>query len=121
MCALKKRRCDQHGVYHWMDGLMMERMRRARPDVVLYLMQTDLSSQKITNAERSAFWVCQASATTCDTRCRRFVLPKRDKRLTYSCFRAAGTCRLATIGGLDAVIFTAGIGEALVENAFAIG
>ena len=124
MCAMKRRRSVATSMgFTALDGLMMGRRSGALdPGVVLYLIdQLNMSNDEVTQVlykESGLLGVSgisnnmatlQASAT-----------PHAREAIALFCYRAASelAALATTIGGLDALVFTAGIGEnsALVRS-----
>jgi acetate kinase len=117
MCALKKRRSVATSMgFTALDGLMMGRRCGALdPGVVLYLMQAKgLSSQKITEMlyEQSGLLGVSGISNDMGT-LQASNAPEARQAIDLFCFCAARelAALATTIGRLDAVIFTAGIGE----------
>ena len=100
-----------------LDGLpMSRRCGNLDPGVVLYLMQQ--KGMSAADRQRSALSIspacsaCPASATTCG-RCWRATEPHAAEAVdlfVYRIGRELGSLA-AALGGLDALVFTAGIGE----------
>lgn len=117
MCAMKDRKSAATSMgFTALDGLMMGRRSGSLdPGVVLYLMQAKgMTAPDIENLLYKKSGLLGVSGLTNDVQ----VLqnsddPNAQEAIALFCYRAA--CSLASllpaIGGLDALVFTAGIGE----------
>ena len=117
MCAMLSRRSVATSMgFTALDGLMMGRRCGALdPGVVLYLMQEKgLTAQDVTSLLYTKSGLLGVSGISNDMAAleANASAPAREA-IDLFCYRAAGElARLATaIGGLDAIVFTAGIGE----------
>ena len=117
MCAMTNRRSVATSMgFTALDGLMMgRRCGTLDPGVVLYLMQEKrLTAQEVTSLLYTKSGLLGVSGISNDMAAleANTTAPAREA-IDLFCFRAAAeVARLATaIGGLDALIFTAGIGE----------
>lgn len=117
MCAMLSRRSVATSMgFTALDGLMMgSRCGALDPGVVLYLMQEKgLTAQEVTSllyAESGLLGVSGISSDMAALEAN--AAAPAQEAIDLFCYRAAGElARLATaIGGLDAIVFTAGIGE----------
>jgi acetate kinase len=117
MCALKNRQSVATSMgFTALDGLMMGRRSGALdPGVVLYLMQEKgMSAADITKLLYERSGLLGVSGISSDMGVlETSTAPEAQEAIDLFCARAAGElASLATyVGGLDAIVFTAGIGE----------
>lgn len=117
MCALKERRSVATTMgFTALDGLMMgSRCGALDPGVVLYLMtQLNMTAQDVTSLLYEKSGLLGVSGLSSDMAAlEASSAPEAQEAITLFCYRAAGELAslASAIGGLDAVIFTAGIGE----------
>ena len=117
MCALKNRQSVATSMgFTALDGLMMGRRSGALdPGIVLYLMQEKgMSAADITTLLYERSGLLGVSGISSDMRVlETSTAPEAQEAIDLFCARAAGElASLATsLGGLDAIVFTAGIGE----------
>ena len=117
MCALKNRQSVATSMgFTALDGLMMGRRSGALdPGVVLYLMQEKgMSAADITSLLYEQSGLLGVSGISSDMKVlETSTAPEAQEAIDLFCARAAGElASLATsLGGLDAIVFTAGIGE----------
>jgi acetate kinase len=124
MCALKHRRSVATSMgLTALDGLMMgSRCGALDPGVVLYLMQEKgMTLPDITQLLYKESGLLGVSGISNDMAVLQAdPAPEAREAIDLFCYRAAGelAALAAAIGGLDAIVFTAGIGEnsALVRN-----
>lgn len=124
MCALKSRRSVATSMgFTTLDGLMMGRRCGALdPGVVLYLMdEKDMTTPEITRLLYEESGLLGVSGISNDMAVLQASAAREAREaIDLYCHRAAGelAALAATIGGLDALVFTAGIGEnsALVRS-----
>ena len=117
MCALKNRRSVATSMgFTALDGLMMGRRSGALdPGVVLYLMQEKgMSAADITTLLYERSGLLGVSGISSDMRVlETSTAPEAKEAIDLFCARAAGELAslVTSLGGLDAIVFTAGIGE----------
>lgn len=117
MCVMKDRRSVATSMgFTALDGLMMGRRCGALdPGVVLYLMQEKgLTAQDVTSLLYTKSGLLGVSGISNEMAALEAnASAPAQEVIDLFCYRAAGElARLATaIGGLDAIVFTAGIGE----------
>ena len=124
MCAMKTRRSVATSMgFTALDGLMMGRRSGALdPGVVLYLMDNmNMSNDEVAQVlykESGLLGVSGISNNMATLQAS--AAPQAREAIDLFCYRAASelAALAATIGGLDALVFTAGIGEnsALVRS-----
>ena len=117
MCAMKGRRSVATSMgFTALDGLMMgQRCGALDPGVVLYLMQQKgMSAAEISQLlyERSGLLGVSGISNDMAT-LQSSAAPRAKEAIALFCYRAAGELAqlAASIDGLDAIVFTAGIGE----------
>jgi len=117
MCATKARHSVATSMgFTALDGLMMGRRCGAiNPGVLRYLMEENpMTAGEITQLLYKKAGLLGVSGISNDMAAlQASTAPEARETIKLFCFRAAGElARLATaIGGLDAIVFTAGIGE----------
>jgi acetate kinase len=117
MCAMKDRRCVATSMgFTALDGLVMgRRCGTLDPGVVLYLMQENgLSPEEISTLLYTKSGLLGVSGISNDMAALQAnATAPAQEAIDLFCHRAAGeVARLATaLGGLEALVFTAGIGE----------
>ncbi|PIL20112.1 hypothetical protein P775_10615 [Puniceibacterium antarcticum] len=117
MCAMKNRQSVATSMgFTALDGLMMgQRCGALDPGVVLYLMEEKhLSTAEVTHLLYSDSGLLGVSGLSNDmATLEASIAPEAREAIELFCFRAAAELAglAAAIGGLDALIFTAGIGE----------
>jgi acetate kinase len=117
MCALKNRQSIATSMgFTALDGLMMgRRSGTLDPGVVLYLMQQKgMSADDIATLLYERSGLLGVSGISSDMSVlEASTAPEAKEAIDLFCIRAAGELAslVASLGGLDAIVFTAGIGE----------
>ena len=117
MCAIQDRKSVATSMgFTALDGLVMgSRCGRLDPGVVLYLLRNrGMTADEIEALLYKSSGLLGVSGISHDMRVlENSEAPHASEAIDLFCYRAAGElCQLASaIGGLDAIVFTAGIGE----------
>lgn len=117
MCAMRKRRSVATTMgFTALDGLVMaERCGSLDPGVILYLLQeAGLSVQEVEGVLYRKSGLLGVSGISGDMELlEQSVDPRADHAIDLFCYRAvtALSALVGALGGLDALVFTAGIGE----------
>lgn len=117
MCAMQRRRSvDTSMGFTALEGLMMGRRCGAiDPGVLLHLMNArGMTAQEVEHLLYEESGLLGVSGISNDmARLQASTAPEAEEAIELFCYRAARelSSLAATIGGLDAIIFTAGIGE----------